>query len=91
MSINSIEVICPPCPKCERLKGLIKQVIGQMETQFKTKIIYNFKHTVDLREVSQLSVNASKTPIVVINGQVELAGGIEMGVLKSKLLAFHAQ
>jgi glutaredoxin len=74
MSIKSIEVICIPCAKCERMKKMIIEEIKAIEVHNRVKIAYDFKHTANLRDMAKYSVNASQTPIVVINGQVELCG-----------------
>ena len=91
MSIRSMEIICPPCPKCERLKSLIKQTSTYIEEQNKIKLSYDFKHSVSLADLSRYSVNAAQTPVLVINGQVEFAGGGDATALKNKLMAIHKQ
>ena len=89
MPINSIEVICIPCPKCERVKRMITEIIQAIETQNKTKIFYDFRHTPNLQEISKYSLNPSQTPAIIINGHAELAGQVEQLVLKNKLEALH--
>jgi hypothetical protein len=42
--IKSIEIICIPCNKCERLKTDIAEIIKTIELQNKIKIYYEFKH-----------------------------------------------
>jgi hypothetical protein len=89
MSINSIEVMCIPCPKCELAKKLIIDAIKLIEAQNKTKIVYGFKHTPNLLQISQYSVNASQAPIVIINGNVEFSGQATLEVVKKRLEAIH--
>ena len=89
MPIKSIEIMCIPCPKCERIKKLIFDTIKLIELQNKIKIIYDLKLTSNLLQVSKYSVNPSKAPIVIINGNVEFAGEVKQEVVKSKLEALH--
>ena len=89
MPIKSIEIICRPCFKCDQLKTKIPELIKAMEVQNKTKIFYEFKHTPDIRAISKYSLNPSQTPAVIINGNAELAGKIEIGVIKKKLESIH--
>ena len=85
MPIRTIEIMCLPCSKCEQLKSKIKIAIKAMELQKAIRITYEFKHTPHLKELIKYSLNASQTPAVIINGNVELAGRIEPTVLKAKL------
>ena len=89
MPIQSIEIICIPCSKCEQIKNIIFQEIKNIELQNKIKMNYSFKHTVDLGDMAKYSVNASQTPIVVINGHVELAGPAAQQFVKNKLEQLH--
>jgi hypothetical protein len=90
MPIKSIEIMCIPCPKCEKVKQFIIDSIKDMELKNKTKIFYEFKHTPDLLQVARYSVNASQVPIVIINGHVELAGQVTLDIVKKKLNALNA-
>jgi hypothetical protein len=85
MPIKSIEIICIPCDKCEKLKANITEIIHRIELQNKVKIPYEFKHTPHLRDITNYSLNPSQTPALIINGNVEMAGTIERLALKSKL------
>ena len=89
MSINSIEIMCVPCSKCEQMKRLITDAVKQIETQNRIKINYDFKHTPHLRDASQYSVNPSQAPIVLINGSVELSGSATKDLVDRKMLAIH--
>jgi hypothetical protein len=89
MSIQTIEIICIPCDKCEKLKANITEIIHRLELQNKTKIYYEFKHTPHLRDIANYSLNPSQTPALLINGSVEMAGTIDRIALKSKLEAIH--
>lgn len=61
-----------------------------MEMANKIKIIYDFTHTTNLKDITKHALNPSQTPAIVINGKVELAGGkFEPSVLKSRLEAIH--
>lgn len=89
MPIKTIEVVCIPCPKCERVKKLITDAIKAIEIQNKIKIVYDFKHTTNLLQLSQYSVNASQTPVVIINGAVEFSGQAMQDVVKKRLEALN--
>lgn len=89
MAIKTIEIICSPCPKCDRIKKMIDDAIKIMEMQNKVKIVYDFKHTTHLRDAVKYSVNASQAPIVLINGKVEITGQPLPAVLRSKIEAIH--
>lgn len=89
MSINSIEIMCIPCSKCEQMKKLITDSIKQIETQNRIKITYDLKHTPHLRDATQHSVNPSQAPIVLINGGVEISGLATKDLVDKKLLAIH--
>jgi glutaredoxin len=85
--IRTIEIVCNPCDKCERAKRLITETIKNIELENKTKILYEFKHTPTLQGITQYSINASQTPAIIINGNVELSGRFENVALKNRLLA----
>ena len=89
MPINSIEIMCIPCPKCERVKTLISDAIKQIELQNKIKIVYSFQQTPNFLKASQYSVNPSQAPIVIINGNVELSGQVTLDVVKKRLEAIN--
>jgi len=85
VAIQSMEIICTPCPKCDQLKKRIIEIIKTMELQNKIKINYKFKHTTNLREISKFSLNPSQLPAVIINGNLEFSGQAEAMALRSKL------
>lgn len=89
MPIRSIEIMCIPCAKCELVKRLITDAIKLIELQNKVKIVCAIKHTPNLIQAAQYSVNASQAPIVIINGNVALAGQVTYDVVKKKLEAIH--
>jgi hypothetical protein len=89
MAIKSIEVICMPCAKCDLVKKMILEEVKAIELQNKIKITYDFKHTTDLRAADKYSVNISQAPIIVINGQVELAGQVQRPAIKNKLVSIN--
>ena len=89
MPIKTIEIICIPCPKCERVKKFITDAIKLIEIQNKIKIFYDFKHTTNLLQLSQYSVNASQAPVVIINGNVEFSGQVTQDVVKNRLEAMN--
>ncbi|MFH0876969.1 MAG: thioredoxin family protein [Candidatus Omnitrophota bacterium] len=89
MPIRSIEVICRPCPKCKSLTEEIQQAIKQIEKIRKTTIIYEFKHTIDLRDITKYSLNPSQIPAILINGLVEFAGRVDPTLLKNRLERIH--
>jgi len=89
MAIRSIEIVCIPCQKCDRVKRMITDIIHMLEMENKTKIIYSFTHTPHLRDVSKYGVNPSQAPIVLINGQVEISGIVEQKIIKGKLTALY--
>jgi len=90
MAIKTIEVICIPCQKCERLLKQIENTIKSMELQKKIKIDYQIKHTCQIKEINKYSLNPSQVPALIINGNLELAGHIEPLVLRAKLESIHS-
>ncbi len=89
MAIKSIEVICLPCPRCEFIIRKLNEAIRSLEYSYKIKIKYEFKHTKNIRNIEKYSVNASQTPVVLINGSVEFAGRIEAATIIPKLDSIH--
>lgn len=89
MSINTVEIMCVPCSKCEQMKKLITDAVKQIETQNKIIITYEFKHTPHLKAASQYSVNPSQAPIVIVNGNVEFSGAANKDLIEKKILAVH--
>ena len=89
MAIQSIEIICIICPKCDQLKKRIIEIIKNMELQNKIKINYEFKHTINLGEISKFSLNPSQLPAVIINGNLEFSGQAEAKALRAKLESIH--
>ncbi|MFA6216652.1 MAG: thioredoxin family protein [Candidatus Omnitrophota bacterium] len=85
MAIKTIEVICRPCPKCEFIEKKIREVIKSLEIQYKTKIFFEFKHTENLKAMQRYSLSPAQVPVVLINGNVELAGRIEAASIKTKM------
>ena len=89
MPIKTIEIICTPCAKCAPIKPKIDEIIRGLEMVNKVKIVYEFKQTPNLREISKYALNPSQAPVVVINGNVEMAGPVNMLILKNKLEAIN--
>lgn len=89
MSINSIEIICLPCPKCELMKQTIMQAVKSLEFKHKVKLVYEFKLTPHLKEISKYSLNPSQVPIVLINGEVEFCGSVKPDTVLPKLDAIY--
>ena len=56
MPIQSVEVICIPCPKCEGLEQKIRSMIDNVGIINKIKISYEFKHTKKLDTISQYAL-----------------------------------
>ena len=81
-----IEILCPVCPKCNQVEQLIKRVIKILGAGTRVVEDVAISHVTDYRQFSKYSVNVAKTPILVINGNVEFAGCIpETELLKKKL------
>ena len=89
MPIQSIEIICVPCPKCEGLERRIRSMIESIGMSNRTKIIFEFKHTTKLTDISKYSLNPAQTPAILINGEVEMAGRVDPIVLRRKLEAIQ--
>ena len=89
MAIQSIEIICAPCPKCDQLKNRIIEIIKTIGLQNKIKINYEFKHTTNLSEISKFSLNPSQLPAVIVNGSLEFSGLAEAKALRAKLESVH--
>jgi hypothetical protein len=89
MSINTIEIICIPCSKCERVKNNLMQAIKNIEVKYKTKIIYELKQTPNLQNITRYNLNPSQAPAVLVNGNPEFAGNIETINIQNKLDMIH--
>ncbi|MGE5280108.1 MAG: thioredoxin family protein [Deltaproteobacteria bacterium] len=89
MSIRTVEIVCLPCQKCEAVRRAIMEAVKNLEIQNKIQIVYDFKHSTNLKDLAKYSVNAAQTPVVIINGQVEFAGLIETGMVRKKLEGIH--
>ncbi len=89
MPISSVEIICPPCPKCDQLGKKIADIVKGIETANKTKITYEFKHTANIQGLSRYGLNPSQTPAILINGKVEVGGRVDLAVLKRRLEAIN--
>jgi len=76
MSLRTIEIICTPCPKCDEAERKIKQVIKVLEWENKTKYVYDFKKTTDLRQAQKYSANVTLAPFIIVNGALEWTGKI---------------
>jgi len=85
MPIKKIEVICLPCHRCEFVINKIRNEIRSLEYEYKIKIKYEFIHNTNLKHMQRYSVNASQTPVVLINDSVEFAGRIEATSIRPKL------
>ncbi len=90
MAIRSIEIICIPCEKCERAKRIISEVMKAIEIQFKTKIVYDFKHTTTIANITNYGINPSRAPAILINGRIEAAGRVEHEAMKKRLQLLHS-
>ncbi|MFC1699622.1 thioredoxin family protein [Candidatus Omnitrophota bacterium] len=89
MAIGTIEIMCPPCGKCARVKSMIASIIKEIEMRNRIKITYSLIHTPHLKNVSNYAVNASQAPVVLINGAVEFTGQASLNLLKMKLEQIH--
>ena len=89
MSISSIEIICLPCDKCKDLETNIRATIKNIEMINRIKIVYEFKHSVNLRDIARYALNPSQTPAIIINGKVEHAGKIDSVALRKRLEAIQ--
>ena len=89
MAIQSIEIICTPCLKCDQLKKKIIEIIKNMELQNKIKINYELKHTTNLKDISKFNLNASQLPAVIVNGNLEFSGPAEAMALRAKFESIH--
>ena len=89
MAIKTIEIMCFPCLKCERLMTMIHEMIRNIERINNIKITYSFKYTPHLRDINKYSLSPSQVPIVIINGAVEFAGIVKPDLLKMKLESIH--
>ncbi|MDD5019602.1 MAG: thioredoxin family protein [Candidatus Omnitrophica bacterium] len=89
MALKKIEIVCRPCPKCDGLENKIRDIVKAIGIANKAAIVFTFVHTKDLAGLADLGVNPGMTPVLLINGQVELAGRIDIGALKKRLEAIH--
>ena len=56
MPIQSIEIICVPCLKCDGLEQKIRGMVDNIGVLSKIKISYEFKHTKKLDTISQYAL-----------------------------------
>lgn len=91
MSIKTIEIICIPCSRCASLIEMIGAAVRLVEKKYKTKIDYEFKFTKNLRGADKYSVNASKKPLLIINGHTEGAGNMKADAVNAKILQIHCE
>jgi hypothetical protein len=89
MPINTIELVCLPCIKCQNLPQRISSAIKNIELENRVTIRYEFKHTKTLEGVDRYSANASQTPLIIINGSLEFAGRIQDQLLQRRLSSIH--
>jgi hypothetical protein len=89
MAIKTIEIICIPCAKCDMVETKIREAIKSIEQDNKIKIAYEFKRTINLRDISKYNISPSQAPAVIINGALEFAGRIETSIIKRRLEAIH--
>lgn len=83
-----IEILCPACPSCMKVERMIKRVMENLEIEMKLRPEVTITHINEYRQFSKYSINVSKTPIVVINGNVEFAGSVpDIDLLRKKLSA----
>lgn len=87
--IQTVEVICKPCSKCQDLEKQIKDAIHTIEGLYKIKIPYTFQMIRDLGAMSKFSLTSYQSPVIVINGQVEMAGRVDIQILRKRLEAIH--
>lgn len=64
-----VQVLCPPCQKCHTLLQHLEKAMQITGTESEITHVTNFK------EFSKYSVSTFQTPILVINGHTEFAGG----------------
>ncbi len=89
MPIQSIEIICLPCPKCKDLESRIRGMIKNIEMINRIKILFEFRQHINLKEISKYALNPSQTPAIIINGKVEFAGRADPILLRRRLEEIH--
>jgi hypothetical protein len=79
--IKKIEIICPPCHKCEILKERIEVIINCLEFKYNTRISYDFIHRETKKEVIDFLVHYGYTinqlPITLINDEICFIGHVK--------------
>ena len=85
MPLQTIEIICVPCLKCDGLEQKIRGMVDNIGVLSKIKISYEFKHTKKLDTISQYALTPAQMPVILVNGQVEMAGRIDSMLLRKKL------
>jgi len=89
MPIQSVEIICIPCSKCANLEQKIRDIVKTIAITNKAKIVFEVKTTIKLTNLSNYSLNSSQTPAILINGNVEIAGRVDLILLKRRLTAIQ--
>ena len=69
--IKKIEIVCPPCHKCELIKERIETIIHCLEFKYNTRIRYDFIHRQSRKEIVNFRVREgyaiNQLPITMIN------------------------
>ncbi|HAJ56423.1 MAG TPA: hypothetical protein DCL35_01490 [Candidatus Omnitrophica bacterium] len=89
MPIKTVEMICLPCNKCEGVEVKVREMIRNIEMINRIKILFEFKHTKTLQDITRYSLNPSQTPAILINGNVECAGKVDFILFKRRLEAIQ--
>lgn len=85
MPIKTVEVICLPCPKCEGLEKKVCEMVNVIGMRNHINIPFEFTHTKSLRDITRYSLNPAQTPVILINGNVEFAGRVDVNLLRGRL------
>jgi len=76
--IQTIEIICKPCRKCELLLERIETIIRCIETRESIRIKYKLKLNGNiLHAATKYGYAINKLPLVIINGSVEFVGHVK--------------
>jgi|GEM_PF-542289 len=79
--IKKIEIICPPCHKCELLQERIETIINCLEFKYNVRIRYEFVHLQTKREIIGFLMRygyvINQLPITLINDEVAFIGHVK--------------
>jgi len=84
--IQTIEIICKPCHKCDLMIQRISYILHCIQNQSGLKLKYELKLNKNIHEAEKYGYNVTQLPVVKINGDIEFVGHVkEEHLIRMKL------